>query len=508
MRLSYKIALPFITPFLLTGSVQKQDLQLPAEAETQRDQVVQIFNDSYSVYKAFAFGHDEVAPISKSTIDTRNGWGATIVDAMSTMQIMGLNDLFDEAVNFSIGIDFSKSKTPDQVDLFETTIRYVAGLLSAYQLSDNQHPALVDKARELVDKMVGIAWSQGQPIPFPFLDFENNTADKSATSSFSEAGSLAPEFYLLSQLTGNDTYRQLAENAVRHLISIDAPFPGLPKQFVNPADGSSLGGPISWGARGDSYFEYLIKYPRLTNTEDNLFADTWQLAVDSSIQHLLKHSTVGNHSYLVDLDDDLRVLNIGSNLACFYAGNWLLGGKLLNNQTIVDRALELNEGCWNTYEASPLGIGPELFAFISKEDGNFTGSSPPSDEQLAFYNTHGFYITDARYQSRPEVLESNFYAWRITGDTKYFDRAASMVQRFEQHLRVPSGGYAGLNDVTKGDFIDDTQSFWFAETLKYLYLTFDDPNHISLDDWVFNTEAHPFRAPPQKDVYGSGKLAQ
>ena len=40
---------------------------------------------------------------------------------------------------------------------------------------------------------------------------------------------------------------------------------------------------------------------------------------------------------------------------------------------------------------------------------------------------------------------------------------------------------------------DSMESFWLAETLKYFWLTFSDPDLISLDEWVFNTEAHPFR---------------
>ena len=36
------------------------------------------------------------------------------------------------------------------------------------------------------------------------------------------------------------------------------------------------------------------------------------------------------------------------------------------------------------------------------------------------------------------------------------------------------------------------ESFWLAETLKYFYLLFeDDPTVLPLDQWVFNTEAHP-----------------
>lgn len=114
------------------------------------------------------------------------------------------------------------------------------------------------------------------------------------------------------------------------------------------------------------------------------------------------------------------------------------------------------------------GIGPEVFAYISS-DGNFTGGSPPNAEQLAFYNEHGYYITASDYVQRPEVLESNFYAYRVTGDSKYLDRAASAIASFNKFLKTPTG-FVGLNDVNDiaSTKIDDQESFWFAEVLKYL----------------------------------------
>ncbi|KAG6865960.1 hypothetical protein C0991_010215 [Blastosporella zonata] len=141
--------------------------------------------------------------------------------------------------------------------------------------------------------------------------------------------------------------------------------------------------------------------------------------------------------------------------------------------------------------------------------GDYTGGDAPSSDQLEFESEHGFYITGADYILRPEVLESNFYAWRVTGDPKYVARAASAVKSFNEYLSV-NGAYSGIWDVnnanpdnTASDRIDDMESFWFAEVLKYLYLTFDDPSHISLDEYVFNTEAHPFRLSSPKDKYGS-----
>ncbi len=113
------------------------------------------------------------------------------------------------------------------------------------------------------------------------------------------------------------------------------------------------------------------------------------------------------------------------------------------------------------------GIGPEAFAYITP-GGN---SSSLSSDQQSFYDKHGFYITSSYYILRPEVLESNFYAWRITGDTKYLDRAASAVDSFKNYLSA-TVAYDGIYDVdsTSSDKVDDMESFWFAEVLKYLWV--------------------------------------
>lgn len=502
---SLSLALFLSVSSVLAGPVQKPGLRVPASARAQRDAVQNIFTTSYQGYKQFAFGHDDLSPVSESFSDGRNGWGASIVDAMDTMLIMGLNDSFTEALNFTSNIDFNVSNTPDTVSVFETTIRYLGGMLSAYELSGNQFPVLIDKAKQVADKMA-FAWSlPGQKVPFGFIDFATNTPTQ-ATSNIAEAGTLSLEWFTLSQFTGNDTYRALTEGSVRQVASNPDPLPGLPAQGIDPASGQSVGAYVSWGGGSDSYLEYLIKYARLTNTNDPIFADTWHTAVDSSIKSLLRISTVGNHLYIADQDDSGQIRHIGSHLACFYGGNWLLGGRLLNNQTIVNLALQLVDACWNTYSSTATGIGMESFAYISS-DGNFTGMTPPSPGQVQFFNRHGFYLTNSFYAQRPEVLESNFYAWRVTGDTKYLDRAASAVKSFNKFLKS-NAGYAELNDVNdvSSPQADDMPSFWLAETLKYLYLTFDDPNHISLDEYVFNTEAHPLKAPPAKPVYGSGSI--
>ena len=107
-------------------------------------------------------------------------------------------------------------------------------------------------------------------------------------------------------------------------------------------------------------------------------------------------------------------------------------------------------------------------------DGNFTGGDPPTVSDLEFYNEHGFYVFNggSDYILRPEVLESNFYAWRVTGDEKYFQRALDAANSLNEFCKVNSA-FAGINDVTvtNSSFIDDTESFFYAEVMKYLYVS-------------------------------------
>lgn len=123
---------------------------------------------------------------------------------------------------------------------------------------------------------------------------------------------------------------------------------------------------------------------------------------------------------------------------------------------------------------SSTGIGPESFAYISS-DGNYTGNGAPTPQQLAFYKKHGFYISTGGtdYILRPEVLESNFYAWRVSGKTKYLDNAVAAIASFNKYLPA-TVAFSGISDVTSADSpkYDDMASFWFAEVLKYLWVDF------------------------------------
>ncbi|VDM59686.1 unnamed protein product [Angiostrongylus costaricensis] len=136
-------------------------------------------------------------------------------------------------------------------------------------------------------------------------------------------------------------------------------------------------------------------------------------------------------------------------------------------------AEELGRTCHESYIRTATHIGPEMFYFRG------------DDEATSKYGENGYIL-------RPEVIEGYFYLWRLTGKEKYRDWVWDAITSIDKYCRV-EGGFAGLHNVydpSKGH--DDVQqSFFLAETLKYAYLTFTDKSVISLDQWVFNTEAHP-----------------
>ncbi|EJD45468.1 seven-hairpin glycosidase [Auricularia subglabra TFB-10046 SS5] len=475
-------------PLARAAKIQKDGLSLPDSASDNRQLVKEVFLDAYNAYKDHAWNHDDLAPVSAGFKDTRNGWGSSVFDALGTLKIMGEDDLFREAIEYAGKVDFSHSNTPDHVSFFESTIRYLGGMLTAFDLNGQSDAGLLANAQKLGDKLL-FGWPSGYKTPVGSIDFSNNTPDvgDGGPNGLAAAASNILEFYKLSQYTGNKTYLDMADMTMRVIATNPNPvFPGLPPLQVNK-DGSGAGSTVNWDGGYDSYLEYLIKYAQLTNFEDPLWTQAWTDAVDSSIKNLVKQSAGGQY-FLTSYDSDKGSSYSMGDLACFAGGNWIMGGRLLDREDFVEWGLKITDACMSTYQ-TPTGLGPGAWAFKGADGG---GNDPPAD-QKDFFDKTGFYITSADYNVRPEVFESAFYAWRATGDEKYYNFAADGIRAMKKYMKS-NVGYAPLKDVMRDEVTvdnqgDDLESFFFAEVMKYLYLTFDDPEHISLDKWVFNTES-------------------
>ena len=133
----------------------------------------------------------------------------------------------------------------------------------------------------------------------------------------------------------------------------------------------------------------------------------------------------------------------------------------------------------------------DVFPIKQMEDGSYRWTGARENQPL--------WLNDARpfYNMRPEAIESVWYMYRTTGDSRWRDYGWMMWQNIER-LCQRDGVFTEVDDLFSDvsnthRFKDAVESFWFSETLKYFYLLFEESSVWSLDDYVFNTEAHPFK---------------
>ncbi|TAQ89866.1 hypothetical protein B7494_g1798 [Chlorociboria aeruginascens] len=166
------------------------------------------FQKAWAGYKEHAWLHDELSPVSGKFRDPFCGWAATLVDSLDTLWIMGLHEEFEEAVRAVDLIDFTTSPRQD-IPMFETTIRYLGGLLAAYDVSESKYRSLLDKAVELAEILMG-AFDTPNRMPVLYYNWKPAFASQphraSQRSNTAELGSLSMEFTRLAQLTGNPVY--------------------------------------------------------------------------------------------------------------------------------------------------------------------------------------------------------------------------------------------------------------------------------------------------------------
>lgn len=148
-------------PKTYAKSMPKLQAKFKDEANTDKQERLQRlstikaeFRHAWDGYKKIAMGHDEIKPLSAVFEDPFNGWGATLVDSLDTLWIMEMEEEFSEAVDAIKKIDFMTSARED-IPMFETVIRYLGGLLGAYDISAQRYDVLLEKAEELAEILIG-----------------------------------------------------------------------------------------------------------------------------------------------------------------------------------------------------------------------------------------------------------------------------------------------------------------------------------------------------------------
>lgn len=441
-----------------------------------RDKIREMTKFAWDSYAVKAWGFNELKPVSAAghqpSVLGSAQMGATIVDAMDTLYIMGLKKEFEAARKYvSKELHFLKSSV---VSVFEFTIRYLGSLLTCYTFTRDE--VFLNKAIELAQRLLP-AFDTPTGIPMSLINLKTSacsvfTWSRDKCSILAEAGTLHMEFKYLSELTGDPIYANKVDR-IRQVISSLERSKGMFYNYLDYRKPRWCANVSGLGGLADSFYEYLLKEWIRTDHEDVQGREMYDIGIEALFQNGVFRESEKGHLYVSSFNSGVLSDSM-DHLACFAGGMLALGAR---NKSDVwfHRAVEITRTCTYSYDVSPTHLGPESFTFSSGIE-----AIPVKDNQKP-------------YMQRPETVESYFYLWRLTKNETYREAAWNVVKALEAYTRTP-GGFSGLKTVqsTEPKHDDVQQSYFLAETLKYLYLIFSEDSLLPLDRWVFNSEGHPF----------------
>lgn len=415
------------------------------------ERVKQEFLHAWNGYKQHAWGFDELRPLTKGS---RNWHAASLlmtpVDSLSTMYVMGLREEADKtreyiAQNLRFDHDI-------EVKNFEITIRILGGLVSSYQLSGDKR--LLTLADDLGQRLLP-AFNSKTGMPYMYVNLKTG-AVRGEVSNPAEIGTLLIEFGALSKLTGKPVYYEKAKRALVELYNRRSKI-GLVGSTINVETGEWMNKTSHISGGIDSYYEYLLKCWKLFDDAD--CKKMWDASIAAVNQHVAHDAETGFWYAQVNMDIGERTATRFGALDAFMPAVLILGGDEKRARRLQDSAHKM----WTLH-----GIEPERLDYTAMK------------------------VTSAGYPLRPEIIESAYYLHYFTRDARYREMGRVYFDGLVQHCKAEAG-YAALRNVETKEKRDNMESFFLAETLKYLYLLFAPRETLDLNKVVFNTEAHPIR---------------
>lgn len=439
-----------------------------------------MFNHAYSGYLEYAYPYDELRPLTCDGVDTWGSYSLTLIDALDTLIVMGNYTEFERVVNIiteTINFDINMN-----VSVFETNIRVIGGLLSAHILSHKAGMALEPgwpcngpllRLAENVANRLLPAFDTVTGMPYGTVNLKKGVPPGETTITCTAGiGTFILEFGTLSRLTGDPIYEEVAMNALRALFQHQSKI-GLLGNHVDIVSGVWTSQDSGIGAGIDSYFEYLVKGALLFNKPELM---SMFLVLQKSVNKYLKHN---DWFFWVSMQKGLITLPLFQSLEAYWPGVLSHIGNV--NESM--KSIHNYHNVWKRY-----GFTPEFYNIIQQEVS----------------------INRESYPLRPELIESVMYLYRATGNPYLLDIGVDILKSI-QHSAVTSCGYATIKDCRDHSLSNRMESFFLAETTKYLYLLFDPDNFIHnrgehgkvfrtasgktcvIDSggYIFNTEAHP-----------------
>lgn len=445
----------FIAFTLLLSIVSSSFAQTNRKIDKKQlaEQVKSEFMHAWGGYKKYAWGKDDLKPLSKSY---KNWYEPetllmTPVDSLDSLYLLGFKKEADETRKYiTENLSFDKDI---YVQNFEITIRILGGLLSAYQMTDDKK--LLALADDLGTRLLPV-FESPTGLPYRYVNLKTGKT-RDAISNPAETGTLLIEFGTLSKLTKKPIYYEKAKRALVETYKRRSPI-GLVGENINVETGEWTDTSSHVSAEIDSYYEYLLKCAILFDDAD--CRKMWEESIRAINKYNADEIRNGELWYgHADMNTGKRTATTFAALDAFFPAVLAMGGDLERAQRLQDSSFKM----WRAH-----GIEPEVFDYQKQE------------------------VVHGGYPLRPEIVESTYYLFRYTGDEKYVEMGAIFFDDFVKHCKTDAG-YASLKSVVTKEKADTMHSFLLAETFKYFYLLFAPEKALDFKRVVFNTEAHPIR---------------
>ncbi|XP_059836861.1 ER degradation-enhancing alpha-mannosidase-like protein 2 [Hypanus sabinus] len=450
--------------FLVTGAGgnNAKGKEIRAEAMARyRERVKEMFYHAYNNYLENAFPYDELRPLTCDGQDTWGSFSLTLIDALDTLLVLGnvtefqrVVHILQDGMNFDIDVNAS---------VFETNIRVVGGLLSAHLLSREGGIAvepgwpctgpLLRLAEEAARRLLP-AFQTPTGMPFGTVNLMNgvNPGETPVTCT-AGIGTFILEFATLSRLTGDPVFEEVAKKALDGLWKSRSDI-GLVGNHIDVLTSKWVAQDAGIGAGVDSYFEYLVKGAILLQDEGLMssFLD---------YEKVIKNYTKFDDWYVwVQMYKGTVSMPVFQSLEAFWPGLQSLVGDIHNAMKTFHNYYQV----WKQYGGLPEFYSIPQGSTVDKREG---------------------------YPLRPELIESAMYLYRATGDPTFLELGRDVIEAIEKISRVDCG-FATVRDLRDHKLDNRMESFFLAETVKYLYLLFDPDNFLHNDGTTFHTVTTPY----------------
>ncbi|NWS75397.1 EDEM2 protein, partial [Crotophaga sulcirostris] len=444
----------------------------PLDIASYRERVRAMFYHAYEHYLESAFPYDELRPLTCDGQDTWGSFSLTLIDALDTLLILGNVSEFQRVVNvLQEGVDFDIDVN---ASVFETNIRGEVGF-SVVFMQDYLFVRVCAVHRvntPVIQKYDVSAFQTPTGMPYGTVNLLHgvNPGETPVTCT-AGIGTFIVEFATLSHLTGDPVFEDVARKALKALWKNRSDI-GLVGNHIDVITAKWVAQDAGIGAGVDSYFEYLVKGAILLQDKE-------LMSMFLEYNKAIKNYTKFDDWYLwVQMYKGTVSMPVFQSLEAYWPGLQSLIGD-------VDNAMRTFLNYYTVWKQ--FGGLPE------------------------FYNIPQGYTVDKRegYPLRPELIESAMYLYRATRDPTLLELGRDAVESIEKISKVDCG-FATIKDLRDHRLDNRMESFFLAETVKYLYLLFDPDNFIHNDGsvfdvvmtpygecvlnaggYVFNTEAHP-----------------